>query len=304
MGLPDLSFLQELYLELSRIDGYLYTIVHPNLVLAKILDDSIGLLLNVWYRFVLTTTDLESGGGDFINNKTIQAFEPKVQVVADAALALVALWAAYRIMWGHGLFTQYTVRILLPRLFMAAVLINFALPMFQMCVGASNVLSIAAHNLNAQYDLGSFAASFVASYNHDPNAGTWELITTAALAAGFGVLAVSYVLRYAILIVLAITAPIAALLFMLPETNHLSKMWMSHFTTNLLMQPAQLFVLSIGFGLERDGITPIHHLFALASLLIVLKVPGAMGGGEKGGHKLQSILHEGFKHLGHAVAKA
>lgn len=299
----DLAFLKELYVELQRIDGYLYTLVHPNLVLAKILEDSIGLLLNVWYRFILTTTDLESGGGDFVNNATIQAFEPKVQVVSDAALALVALWAAYRIMWGHGLFTQYTARILLPRLFMAAVLINFALPMFQMAINAANVLSVAAHNLTS-YDLATFAAGFAASYRNDPNAGTWELITTLALAAGFGVLAVAYLLRYAILILLAITAPLAALLFMLPETNHLSKMWMSHFTTNLLMQPMQLFVLSVGFALERDGITPIHHLFALASLLIVFKVPGAMGGSEKTAHKLQSILHSSFTHLAHAVAKA
>lgn len=296
----DLSLLKELYTELGRIDGYLYTIVHPNLVLAKVLNDSVGLLLNVWFNFVLSTTDVESGGGTFVNNVTIQSFEPKVQMVADAALVLVALWASYRIMWGHGLFTQYTARILLPRLFMAAVLINFALPLFQMTVSGANVISSAAHSMNTHDDLASFAASFT----NDPNAGTWEIITTGALAAGFGVLAISYLLRYAILIVLAITAPLAALLFMLPETNHLSKMWMTHFATNLFMQPAQLFVLSIGFALERDGISPVHHLFALASLLIVFKVPGAMGGGEKAAHKLQSILHEGLTHLGHALKKA
>ena len=70
------------------------------------------------------------------------------------------------------------------------------------------------------------------------------------------------------------------------------------------MQPAQLFVLSIGFALERDGISPIHHLFALASLLIVFKVPGAMGGAEKAAHKLESTVSTAFKHLGHALAKA
>ncbi len=296
----DLNTLSQLVAELGRIEGYLYTLVHPNLVLAKVLQDSVGLLLNVWFRFILTTTDFETNGGEFVRNSTIQSFEPKVQLVANAALAVVALWASYRIMWGHGLFTQYTARILLPRLFMAAVLINFALPLFQMSVDAANVMSAAAHGLNPHDDLSSFARSF----SNDPNAGTWEILTTAALAAGFGVLAISYLLRYAILIVLAITAPLAALVFMLPETNHLSKMWMSHFTTNLLMQPAQLFVLSIGFALERDGVTPVHHLFALASLLIVFKVPGAMGGGEKAAHKLQSTLHEAFKHLGHALAKA
>lgn len=286
--------------ELTRIDGYLNTIVHPNLVLAKVLNDSVGLLLNVWFNFILTTADVESGGGDFILNATIQGFEPKVQLVADAGLGIMAIWASYRIMWGHGLFTQYTARILLPRLFMAAVLINFALPLFQAAVSAANVVSGVAHSLNRYDDLATFAASFRA----DPNAGTWELITTAGLALGFGVLGVTYLLRYAILIVLAITAPIAGLLFMLPETNHLSKVWMTHFTTNLFMQPAQLFVLSIGFALEHDGVTPVHHLFALASLVICFKVPGAMGTSEKAAHKLESVVRDGLKHLGHALAKA
>jgi hypothetical protein len=295
----DLNVVSQLVAELSRIEGYLYAIVHPNLVLAKVLNDSVGLLLNVWFKFILTTTDFESGG-DFIGNATIQSFEPKVQLVADAGLGVIAVWASYRIMWGHGLFTQYTARILLPRLFMAAVLINFAMPLFQMAVNAANAVSSVAYALNMHYDLSSFAASL----QLDPSAGTWDVITTAALAAGFGVLAIAYLLRYAILIVLAVTAPLAALVFMLPETNHLSKMWMTHFATNLFMQPAQLFVLSIGFALERQGVTPLHHLFALASLLIVFKVPGAMGGGEKAAHKLQSTIHEGLRHLGHALVRA
>ena len=294
-----MDWLHELYVELSRIDGYLYTIVHPNLILAKMLDDSVGLLLNVWFKFILSTTDLETGG-DFVNAAAIQRFEPKVQLVADAALVLIALWASYRIMWGHGLFTQYTARILLPRLFMAVVLINFALPMFQMGVGAANAMSQAVQSFSTHDDLSTLAAGIA----HNANEGTWEVITTGALAAGYGALAISYLVRYALLIVLAISAALAALLFMRPETTHLSKMWMSHFATNLFMQPAQLFVLSIGFALEHDGVSPVHHLFALASLLVVFKVPGAMGGTEKAAHKLESIVHTSFVHIGHALAKA
>src|SRR5207249_11646516 len=106
------------------------------------------------------------------------------------------------------------------------------------------------------------------------------------------------------LIVLSVTAPLAALFFMLPETDHLAKMWTTHFTSNLLMQPAQLFVLAVGLALERDGISPVHHLFALASLLIVFKVPGALGGAEKASHKLESIVHTAFTHIGRALVKA
>ena len=288
-----------LYDELLRIDGYLNTLVHPNLVLARILNDSVGLLINVWFGFVLTTTDLESRH-EFISNAAIQRFEPSLQILADGALVVVAMWASYRIMWGHGLFTQYTARIMLPRLALAVVLINFALPLFQMCIDAANIVSSTMVAYNTYDDLTSFATEF----RHNPDAGTWEFVTTLGLAGGYGVLAIAYLLRFAILVLLAITAPIAALLFMLPETHHISKAWMSQFTTNLVMQPAQLFVLSVGFALERNGVTPVHHLFALAALLIALKVPGAFGASEKVAHKMQHTLLDGFKHLGHALARA
>src|SRR5215472_13167698 len=171
----DLSFLKELYLELIRIDGYLYTIVHLNLVLAKVLNDSVGLLLSVWYRFILSTTDIETGG-DFVNAATIQMFEPKVQLVANAGLGIIAVWASYRIMWGHGLFTQYTARILLPRLFMAAVLINFSLPLFQMAVSAANAISHSVQTFAVTDDLATFAAGL---RRGDSSTGTWEIVTTA-----------------------------------------------------------------------------------------------------------------------------
>lgn len=296
MNVPNIPDLIE---QLTRVNAYLYTIVHPNLVLAKMLDDSVGLLLNVWFNFILSTTDIDTGG-DFVNGAVIQRFEPTVRLVANGALVLVALWASYRIMWGHGLFTQYTARILLPRLFMAAVLINFAMPLFQMGIASTNSVCQVLPAFTTLDDMSTFAKGLT----HNANAGTWEIVTTGALAAGYGVLAIAYLVRYAILIVLAITAPLAALTFMLPETNHLAKLWASHFATNLFMQPAQLFVLSIGFALEHDGITPVHHLFALASLLIVFKVPGALGGSEKAAHKLQSVVHSSLTHLGHALAKA
>ena len=298
MGFPDP--LGPIIQELGRIDGYLYTIVHPNLVLAALLQDSLGLLLRVWGDFILRTTDFETPGGDFVNNATIRLFEPKVRLVANAALALIALWASYRIMWGHGLRSQYTVRILLPRLLMAVVLINFAQPMFQAVVTINNTLCDVIQSFIKLDDLSTFRANFA----NDPSAGAWEIITTAILAVGYDVLAITYFVRYAILIVLAITAPIAGLMFTLPETHHISKQWASYFTTNLFMQPAQLFVLSIGFALERVGTSPVHHLFALAALLIMFKVPGALGGAEKAAHKLQSTVDTALHHIEHAVVKA
>jgi hypothetical protein len=291
--------LQTLIVRITQLIDLLWPFAHPKEVVLALLNDSMGLLVKVWFSFILSTTDFETGG-DFIKNVTIQRFEPKVQIVSNLALGLVTLWAAYRIMWGQGLRSQYTARILLPRLMMGVVLINFSLPLFQMAVDASNALSSSAQTFVRLDDLSTFAVNF----RHNPNAGALEIVTTAALAVGYDVLAITYLIRYAALVVLAITAPLAGLLFMLPETHHMSKLWVSHFSTNLLMQPFQLFVLAIGFGLERDGVTPVHHLFALAALLIVFKVPGALGGAEKAAHKLQSSVEGAFHHIGHALAKA
>ena len=291
--------LQTLIVQVAQLLDLLWPFAHPKEVVAALLNDSLGLLLKVWFGFILSTTDFETGR-DFITSAAIQRFEPKVQLMADAALVVITIWACYRIMWSHGLRSQYTARILLPRLLMGIVLINFCLPLFQVLVAASNALCYAIQSFGTVGD----PLTWWSTLAKDPRQDAWEIVTTAVLAVGFDVLAIAYLVRYAILIVLAITAPLAGLFFMLPETHHLSKMWASHFTTNLFMQPAQLFVLAIGFALERSGSTPVHHLFALASLLIVFKVPGALGGAEKAAHKLQSSVESAFHHLEHALVKA
>jgi len=284
---------------IGRLNFVLWPLTHPNLIVSALVDDSLGLLLKVWFGFILRTTDFETGR-DFTSNVTVSRFEPAVQLVADAALALVIVWASYRIMWGHGVRSQYSARILLPRLFMGAVLINFALPLFQVVVAASNTACDAIQSFGTIPDWNTWWSNYMLDQTH----GIWQIITTGVLAVGYDVLGIAYLIRYAVLIVLAITAPIAGLLFTLPETHHMAKKWSSLFITNLLMQPAQLFVLSVGFALENGGHTPVHHLFALASLLIVFKVPGALGGAETMAHKLESTLHSGLRGFEHLVAHA
>jgi hypothetical protein len=271
----------------------------PNAVVAVVLKDSIGMLIRMWTGFVLTTTDVETGG-DFTKNATIQRFEPAMQVVADSALVLAVAWASYRIMWGHGIRTQYTARVLLPRVFMAALLVNFAMPMFQAAVGASNVMS------GAVYGFGNIPdwKSWLAAFSVNPSDALWQVLVTGVLVVAYDVLAVAYLVRYTILVFLAITAPLAAVMFVVPDTMHIARLWRQWFVTNLLMQPIQLFVLSIGFALDHPGITPVRHLFALASLLIVFKVPGAMGSAEKVAHKLASTAHTGLTHVEHHLVRA
>ena len=284
---------------IEQLIALLSPILHPNLVVAMILDDSIGMLLRIWFGFVLTTTDVETTG-DFTRSAVIRQFEPPMQAIADAALVLAVMWASYRIMWGHGVRSQFTARVLLPRILMGVVLVNFAMPMFQAAVAFSNTLSGAVYTFGSLPDLNHWLHTL----SVNPQDGLWEIFTTGVLVVGYDVLAVAYLIRYTLLVFLAISAPLAGVLFVVPDTNHLAKLWRKLFITNLFMQPIQLFVLSIGFGIEGSGLTPIHHLFALASLLIVFKVPGAMGSAEQVAHKLEAAVHTSMNHVEHALARA
>ena len=137
MGPGDIAQLVPVIQQLITL---LTPVLHPNLIVGMILNDSVGMILRMWFGFVLQTTDVETAG-DFTTNATIREFEPPMQAVADAALVLAAMWASYRIMWGHGVRSQFTARVMLPRLFMGAVLVNFAMPMLQAAVGVSNTIS-------------------------------------------------------------------------------------------------------------------------------------------------------------------
>ena len=291
--------IQQLIDVIQQLTGLLRPLLNFNQVVIALLNDSLGLLLRFWFQFLWKTTDFDHGG-DFTKNATIALYEPAVQMVADGLLTLVVMWASYRIMWGHGLRSQFTARVMLPRLFMAAVLINFSLPMLQAVVDVNNTLCAAIQEFGTIPD----KDKWVATFSLNPADGLLQVLTTAVLAVGYDVLAIAYLIRYTILILLVITAPLAGLLFVLPETNHLAKMWRKLFITNLFMQPVQLFVLAIGFALESTGTTPVRHVFALAALLVVFKVPGAMGSAEKIAHKLESSLHSGFTHAEHAIVRA
>ena len=293
--------MEQLMQSIEQLTRTLWPVLHLNLVASALLKDSLGLVLKVWFDFVLRTTDIDTQPPrDFIQNAAVQNFEPTVQLIANSLLVLAVMWASYRIMWGHGVRSQFTARVLLPRAFMGAVLVNFSQPMFQAAVTASNTLCDVIMKFGTIADWPAWWGTFTVN----PQDSVLQVLTTVALVLGYDVLAVAYIVRYTILIALAISAPLAGLLFVLPETGHLAKMWRKLFVTNLLMQPIQLFVIAIGFALENTGKVPLRHAFALAALLVVFKVPGAMGSAEKVAHKLESILSSNLTHAEHAVVHA
>lgn len=262
--------------------------------------DAAATAADSWARFVVQTVDI-SGGGAFTSDTVIAEFTPLTRALADAALVPIAMWAFYRILFGHGTFTQYTARILLPRVLVAAAAVNFALPVFQAAIDLENALCrtvLAAGGSRIHF------ADLVTGWAHDitPLPGLGPLIS-AVLLVGFLLLAIAYVVRYALLVLLAILAPLAAVLMVLPDTQHYAKEWSSLFLTTLLMQPLQLCILVVALAMEAEDHSLLRHGFALAALWMCFKVPGALHTASSVGSHAQSFAKHHVERLAHAAAK-
>jgi hypothetical protein len=196
-------------------------------------------------------------------------------------------------MWTHAVRNRYAVQLLLPRLLLAFVLINFARPLFQITVEINNALCDAVRSIPPEWNWMSALDPTFAGGSFGAT-----LVVYGAIFIGYALLGFVYVVRYSLLVVLAITAPLAALLFVLPETHRYARKWSTLFVTTLLMQPLQLLVLAVGLMLDHDGTLPIKHLFALAALYITFKVPGALHAASTVGSKAESAAK---KYAGHAM---
>lgn len=264
--------------------------------------ENVQLVLEALRAFVLRTGNPVAPNTPFTSVGPIRSLTPIVQVAADSALTAVITYAGFRMMWGRTTArSQFVLRVLFPRLLLAAVLINFAVPLVQTAIDASNALSDTVVLVTKQQllvDAGEFGANAVVG-----GLGL-QSATLIVLFAAYAVLAFAYVVRFALLVVLTILAPAAALLFVLPETHRYAREWGGLFVSALLMQPLQLLVLAVGFALDGYSILPVRHVFALAALWMTFKVPGALHSSTLAGSKASSMAKRHITHAIRAVAKA
>jgi hypothetical protein len=262
--------------------------------------ENVQAVVDALRAFIFRTGNPTVPGAPFTTVGPIQSFTPLVQVAADSALTAVITWAAFRMMWGRVTTrSQFVLRVLLPRVLLAALLINFSVPLVQGAVDTSNALSdsvmLATHQ-QVLTDINEFLTS-------GPLAGL-QGVTLVILFAAYLVLAFAYVVRFSLLVVLTILAPAAALLFVLPETHRYAKEWSGLFVSALLMQPLQLLILAVGFALDGYSALPVRHLFALAAVFMTFKVPGALHSASTAGSKAAGFARRQINHAVHAAMKA
>jgi hypothetical protein len=268
----------------------------------RFIASNLSLVMGTLQAFVFQTGDPFNPGHDFVQVQPIRQFLPLTRAAADIGLTAATGWGFYRIMWAHGRNT-HTLRNLLPRACLAVVLINFSPTLVQAAIEACNALSQAVLAASP----GDHVKVLQTWFTDTTSIGLYA-VTLLALFGSYAVLALAYVVRFALLVILAILAPVAALLFILPETQRYAREWGHLFIGALLMQPLQLLVIQIGFALdlsfEATTVFPLRHLFALAAIYIAFKVPGALNSASRAGTKAYSFAKRESTHAYHAAFKA
>ncbi|HEX6488907.1 MAG TPA: hypothetical protein VF137_08580 [Candidatus Dormibacteraeota bacterium] len=253
----------------------------------------------------LTSTNGPLSLEGLTRNDTVVHYVTVTRLIADGALAGVLVWAFIGQMWNQSAYGHYRLRLLLPRLLLASVLINFSSPLIQGAIDVNRALSMTVLQAGA-FDLGRFFQDVNADLTNGLTPVPLALAVAIAMVLAFVLLLVVYVLRFALIVVLAITAPLAALLFVLHETSEHARQWSALFVTSLFMQPLQLLIIGIGWSLDTHdfGLGPLRHAFALACLVLCFRVPGVLHSSALVGRKGLSTGHSAAKHAWKHVLKA
>jgi TrbL/VirB6 plasmid conjugal transfer protein len=234
---------------------------------------------------------------------TVVHYLTLTRLIADAALAGVLVWAFIGTMWQQSAYGHYRLRALLPRVLLASVLINFSGPLLQGAIDINRALSLTILHAGG-FQLGHFFDDITHDFGVAP--APFAIVVAVGMFVSFLLLLVVYVLRYALITVLAITAPIAALLFVLHETSEHARQWSALFVTSLFMQPLQLLIIGIGWSLDSHdfGLGPLRHAFALACIVLCFRVPGVLHSSALVGRKGLSSGHSLATHAWKQAIKA
>jgi hypothetical protein len=205
--------------------------------------------------------------------------------------------------------SKYDLKVILPRVLLAVVLAHGSLLFMQMTVDLNNALDRVALALGGP--LNSDTLPWSPSMSPDTIArlvggqDLFEAVLIVALVVAMAILVLAYVVRAALLNVLIVTAPLAALLSIVPDTRTHARTWPRLFFGTVFMQAVQLIILRVAVTTEfnsQGGL--ITTVYALATLWLLLKVPGAMSTSTHLETKAHTMLHSLERSAKHAIMPA
>ena len=181
-------------------------------------------VLSLLNRYLFSTVDVSRPGSQpLTGNPALASLNQSFCKAGDVLLVLVIVVIAVRGIVDHSMYSQHDLRALLPTLLLGVFLMNASLTLIQAAVDFNNALAWFAQTAGGGpsghpmpwTDPLSPAALTSTSLAQD----LFEVVVVLALVVTLGLLAISYVIRMAVLEVLIATAPFAALATILPETK-------------------------------------------------------------------------------------
>jgi hypothetical protein len=261
----------------------------------------------VLQRHLFSTIDTSVPGNRPITaNPSLSRLNLGVAVAADALMALVLTFACLRSLLERSFRARYSLKVMLPRLMLAIVLVQFSLPLMQMAVDLDNAMSQMAlslgDNINVDQLPWSPPLSHETVHHLAVTQDLFHAVFAVILVVAVIILVLAYVVRHALLGVLIVIAPLAGLCTTLPETRGYARTWMRIFLVAVFMQPVQLIVLRVATALAFDAESGlVQTLYALATLFLLLKVPGAMNTASHLETKAETLGHHVERSLRRAV---
>jgi hypothetical protein len=203
--------------------------------------------------------------------------------IADGLLILFVLAGAALVMTHETLHTRYALKEMLPRIALAAILVNASLSLSGQMIAAANALSAGflAGGVNpgeASLQLKHFILGAIAG------SGIFVILLGLVAAALCVFLFILYVVRAALILILVAGAPLMLLMHALPQTDGLARLWWRGMTAALGVQVAQALVLATAVrvffssgGREALGLSVTGNLIDLLVCLclfwILIKIP-------------------------------
>lgn len=193
--------------------------------------------------------------------------------LANVLLAVIVLWGGFGIVLKEQTRSPYPELLeLLPRLVLAALAANLTLDFARFLIDVNNGIAEAV----GQTELPGY----------DHASPTQQGIAGVLSALAYGIVALLLVfqmlIRLALIDVLIVLAPIAALLWVLPQTQTWTRWWGELFPTTVFQQAIQMMALRLGAALMVE-LTPgsvenavLTLLLGIAVCYLTLKIPSLL----------------------------
>jgi len=196
------------------------------------------------------------------DSPTVRSLYDFSRALVNAGLAVVVMWGGFNvIIKDHTRSPYHEAMELLPRVILAALAANLTIEFVRLCIDLNNALAAAVGQVGLP--------------GYDQATPSQDGIALVFTAIAYGLVAVLLVfqmlMRLALLAMLIVLGPVAALLWVLPQTQQWTRWWVDLFTITVFQQAVQVMVLRLGSALMVE-LTPGSASNAILTLLLGLAV--------------------------------